>query len=970
MKLYPPIIEGTIPAFCNQKIVVPFTMNKSVSEKEVKDFKLKIKTVQSGYQPFLTETIQMVDWNTDTNEVSFLLPGTLNIGQFYKIQMAYVDTSNIIGYYSTVGIVKYTSDPVISILEPKNGNTYEGLYSQKAINDEDIRDYTEKVYSYNFTLKDAFGNIIETSGDQLHNNSEDVFLYESRDSYTIKTDLEQDKIYYLDYTVKTINGLVKSAQTKHISQIGSIDSKLHTKLECNLDYENGYIDINLVKPDGVQIEESAVGSFYLLRASDEDDFNSWHEVLKFVLQGQQPSRHLWKDMTIKQGVKYKYAIQQFNTYGLRSNKIESNVVEANFEHAFLYDGERQLKIKYNPKVSSFKTTLLESKVDTIGSKHPFIFRNGNVGYKEFPISGLISYLSDENDLFYSTSQNFNEKELYRLATVNQKFIKVIEWITETVYLKNKKFYYYKDGSRYIKWIEYIKNKYPNLDPNSYDDVRIYLSEAFLKELIYQEKEIIDNIKPRTTNLTSDNIYLERNFKLEVLEWLNNGKPKVFRSPTEGNYIVRLMNVSLTPNDTLGRMIHTFNCTAYEIAENDYENLEKYNFIKTNATIQPSLRWLSVDLSANKIENNKNLLKFIASSIYLEDLTPGEKLNITTLEGKDPKTYTIMIGATGRYIIDLSNNVQILNISFKDSENNNEVYHQGMLTYSYYSDEFKDSFDTVNEIANNMIPCQQFIGEHENIIAEIETVKDKIDSIGFIRFTLRNDDIEVYRFNNKYYSDRAATDEIDLVDLMNIYKVNILDKNKNIIDYEWFDGYNNKSLGKDCKDEDTKIIINESDEESIDIKDTTYYELRAVPAITSIKTGAAIITEICYSKKTIGYDLEQQELLTVYLDNGIYYNDQTLRDEINKVELNPKLSYQIYKYNEANQEWDITIIYGENKNVVLARTEYIKQRQKLSRAILNATTSRTKLKELQDKCRTAYLDYNDTLNIAIQEAERR
>ena len=917
MKLYPPIIEGTIPAFCNQIIVVPFTMNKSVSEREVKGFKLKIKTVQSGYQPFLTETIQMINWNIDTNEVSFLLPGTLNIGQFYKIQMAYVDTADVIGHYSTVGVVKYTSDPAISILEPRNGNTYEGLYSQEATNDGDIRDYTEKVYSYNFTLKDASGNILETSGDQLHNSSEDVFLYESRDSYTIKTDLEQDKMYYLDYTVKTINGLVKSAQTKHIFQIGSIDSKLHTKLECNLDYENGYIDISLVKPDGVEIEESAVGSFYLLRASDEDDFNSWHEVLKFVLQGQQPSRHLWKDMTIKQGVKYKYAIQQFNTYGLRSNKIESNIVEADFEHAFLYDGERQLKIKYNPKVSSFKTTLLESKVDTIGSKHPFIFRNGNVGYKEFPISGLISYLSDENDLFYSTSQNFNEKDLYRLETVNQKFIKVVEWITEIVYLKNKEFYYFKDGSRYIKWIEYIKDKYSNLDPNSYDDVKIYLSEAFLKELIYQEIEIVDDIKSKTTNLTSDNIYLERNFKLEVLEWLNNGKPKVFRSPTEGNYIVRLMNVSLTPNDQLGRMIHTFNCTAYEIADNNYDSLEKYDFIKVNATIQPSLRWLSIDLSANKIQNNKNILKFIASSIYLEDLIPGEKLNITTLEGKDPKTYTIMIGATGRYIIDLSNNVQILDVSFKDSENNNEVYHQGMLTYSYYSDEFKDSFDTVNKIASNMIPCQQFIGEHENIIAEIETVKDKIDSIGFIRFTLRNDDIEVYRFNDKYYSDRRATDEIDLVDLMNIYKVNILDENKNIIDYEWFDGYNNKSLGKDCKDEDTKIIINESDEGSIDIKDTTYYELRAVPAITSIKTGAAIITEICYSKKTIGYDLEDAD-----------------KSSIEKKEV----------YDDALKE--------------------------LNQAISNVTTTRTKLKELQDKCRTAYLDYNDTLNIAIQEAERR
>lgn len=926
MKLYPPIIEGTIPAFCNQTIVVPFTMNKSVSEKEVKGFKLKIKTVQSGYQPFLTETIQMVDWNTDTSEVSFLLPGTLNIGQFYKIQIAYVDTANIIGHYSTVGIVKYTSDPIISILEPKNGNTYEGIYSQEAINDEDIRDYTEKVYSYNFTLKDTSGNILETSGDQLHNSSEDVFLYESRDSYTIKTDLEQDKMYYLDYTVKTINGLVKSAQTKHIFQIGSIDSKLRTKLECNLDYENGYIDINLVKPDGVEIEESAVGSFYLLRASDEDDFNSWHEVLKFVLRGQQPSRHLWKDMTIKQGVKYKYAIQQFNTYKLRSNRIESNIVEADFEHAFLYDGERQLKIKYNPKISSFKNTLLESKIDTIGSKHPFIFRNGNVKYKEFPISGLISYLSDENDLFYPSSLAFNSDELYRFETINQKFIRIDNMITKAIYLKNKDSYYYKDEIGYIKWTDYVKNTLKR-DPDDYNKIRSYLSEALGLigpnkgiSKIYQEKKVINDIRARTTNLTSDNIYLERNFKLEVLEWLTNGQPKIFRSPTEGNYIVRLMNVSLTPNDTLGRMIHTFNCTAYEVAENDYENLEKYNFIKANATIQPSLRWLSVDLSANKIKNNKNLLKFTASSIYLEDLTPGEKLNITTLEGKDPKTYTIMIGATGRYIIDLSNNVQILNISFKDSENNNEVYHQGMLTYSYYSDEFKDSFDTINEIANNMIPCQQFIGEHENIIAEIETVKDKIDSIGFIRFTLRNDDIEVYRFNNnkyKYYSDRTATDEIDLVDLMNIYKVNILDENKNIIDYEWFDGYNKKSLGKDCKDEDTKIIINESDKESIDIKDTTYYELRAVPAITSIKTGAAIITEICYSKKTIGYDLEDTDKSSI---------------EKKKV------------YDDALKE--------------------------LNQAISNSTTTRTKLKELQDKCRTAYLDYNDTLNIAIQEAERR
>jgi len=74
---------------------------------------------------------------------------------------------------------------------------------------------------------------------------------------------------------------------------------------------------------------------------------------------------------------------------------------------------------------------------------------------------------------------------------------------------------------------------------------------------------------KTTNLTGDNIAAERFFKMEVLKWLTNGEPKIFRSPTEGNFIVRLMNSSLTPNDTVGRMLHTFNCTAYEVADFNY-----------------------------------------------------------------------------------------------------------------------------------------------------------------------------------------------------------------------------------------------------------------------------------------------------------------------------------------------------------------------------------------------------------------
>jgi hypothetical protein len=57
--------------------------------------------------------------------------------------------------------------------------------------------------------------------------------------------------------------------------------------------------------------------------------------------------------------------------------------------------------------------------------------------------------------------------------------------------------------------------------------------------------------------SDENIFLEREFKLAVLDWLNDGKPKLFKSPYEGNYIVRLMNNELKPVEELGRMLHTF-----------------------------------------------------------------------------------------------------------------------------------------------------------------------------------------------------------------------------------------------------------------------------------------------------------------------------------------------------------------------------------------------------------------------------
>jgi hypothetical protein len=216
-----------------------------------------------------------------------------------------------------------------------------------------------------------------------------------------------------------------------------------------------------------------------------------------------------------QGKNYVYALQQYNESNIYSTRILSNEIMADFEDIFLYDGERQLKVRYNPKVTSFKTDYLETKVDTIGSQFPFIFRNGSVAYKEFPISGLFSYFSDADNLFMTDDELGLDSELNNITR---------------------------------------RGKTPTAQE---------MAEA----------------KVRTINLTGYNVSAERNFKLAAMDWLNNGEPKLFRSPGEGNYIIRIINVSLAPEEKINRMLHTFSGTAYEVAECSYENLVDLGIVK-------------------------------------------------------------------------------------------------------------------------------------------------------------------------------------------------------------------------------------------------------------------------------------------------------------------------------------------------------------------------------------------------------
>ena len=487
-------------------------------------------------------------------------------------------------------------------------------------------------------LKNTTNYILTTTGDyknlntilQVRLNSYVGYLFSS--IATDETDFDEivtdQNLINLAQSVITLAGLSEELAIEYMSILGYAASIVATEEKS---------------------EDTYFGQYILVRASEEDDYRSWLELKRFKLENIRPSTINYVDYTVKQGVKYIYGIIQYNLFGIYSARIESEPISVDFEDIFLYDGERVLKIKFNPKVSSFKSTILEQKTNTIGNKYPFIFRNGNVNYKEFPISGLISYQMDNELLFYN---------------------------------------------REIE--EYIRNY--TLDFKSLE----------LKERIEKQKEFLnkmDQILINPCDLVEENIHKERDFKIEVLNWLNNGKPKLFKSGPEGNFIVRIMNVSLSPTDSLGRMLHSFTGQCAEIAEFNYNNLLRYGFIKADIVSKYVSLWKTYYLNEYKPGKDIELLFDSGINYFaVEDLKPGSSIFLTYGDTIDRTEDEIIIGITGAYRYENSSRI-ISKIRIPNSIYNHPV---GILECQYQGLRYSD-FDAITSVNLKTIVSNQYIG---------------------------------------------------------------------------------------------------------------------------------------------------------------------------------------------------------------------------------------------------------------------
>lgn len=165
---------------------------------------------------------------------------------------------------------------------------------------------------------------------------------------------------------------------------------------------------------------------------------------------------------------------------------------------------------------------------------------------------------------------------------------------------------------------------------------------------YKNDLIIDKekINQLDTNLSQNNLFIEKIFRDKVEEFLNSENFKLFKSPTEGNYIVSLMNTSLSPNTTLNRFLYTFSTTAYEIMDFNLYNLKQYNIISYKEdSLDSQIKVTNINQIFGTYDNRINLMDIIKEKVNIktdEYDYKFESLNSFSIQSGNNKNLIIFI----------------------------------------------------------------------------------------------------------------------------------------------------------------------------------------------------------------------------------------------------------------------------------------------------------------------------------------
>lgn len=371
----------------------------------------------------------------------------------------------------------------------------------------------------------------------------------------IKYDFMEGHRYTLKFKGRTVND--HSIEEEYAITISSYD-RVSEWTDFIVDKEKEFcIDTN---SGSVYIKFKAnpfMGDIIVQRSNSETGFRTWENILKIKIE---------EEDALEDGIAiYDYLIDgSFHIYQYRFLKmIEDEVVaitkdiyqiESVYEDIFLSNTDKQLAIKYNPNISGFKWVVQESVTNALGGRFPLIRRNGETKYRQFTLSGTLYF----DPLVLSE------------ATFDSRNSPMSTFLPD-------------EDSILFLGIDEVDNP-------------LWVAAAWSNR-----------------SMESKIAFYEQKFKEATMDFLTDGKPKLFRSPTEGMMLVMLTNISFTPNKQLGRRIVDFSATVTEFAEVNLENFIRYG-------IAPDIAYTYYVIEATGIvESDLEVTPYISESQLLSQV---------------------------------------------------------------------------------------------------------------------------------------------------------------------------------------------------------------------------------------------------------------------------------------------------------------------------------------------------------------
>lgn len=571
--LYPPIVDTYMPAFTKaQGCTITFSI-PSLNDTEIMSNFMVVSIVdQRTNQSILPHgiiiaqrednqiIINVDDLKTNPEDKEDII----KINTFYKVQLKFIENvkgtdifesinldtwltenNQYCSEWSTVCLIKRILSPTINLLgfpKKNDNNPYtptiwtdmNGIFSGSIVFGEQEQNEKETETLKSFRIKAYKDNqLVMDSGEQYTSGNRNPNEFQYISNYNF----QDGETYSLSITFTTQYDYTET-QNYYFTLMQSYYSNMPKIIDWNIQSEE---DLGRMKVE-MNSKESFIGNFVIRRTSNKSNYSFWEDV-HFGTYAGEKFHYIWYDYTIENGYFYKYCVQKLtkitnnndnNILIARSKSTMENKGEAlhlaSFNSTYLVGDEIQLNIKYNTQISSLSKIVQESKIETLGSKYPFIRKNGNIAYKEFSLSGLITLYMDElNEPLFNISDSTNKTKLEN----------------------------YNNTHTFA----------------SYNNIFQFSSNEEDKD---REQEFLINYnKENNISKQNDTIY-EQKFRDKVLNFLQNNKVKLFKSPTEGNILVKLMNITLEPVDGLNRHLYNFSCTATEIDDFNLLNCDKYN----------------------------------------------------------------------------------------------------------------------------------------------------------------------------------------------------------------------------------------------------------------------------------------------------------------------------------------------------------------------------------------------------------